>query len=410
MQHLIHSVIDSDGRQRVVPVALLRLEDLGLYAIAECGAHGADGKAAAQIALDAVRTHASLHEDLFGRFRTSPTDLLRNEIISVLRDAMARAGQELFALIRRKSLPHGVGLDILLTLGDEAFAAHVGHGEILLLRKDLLHHLTLVHPNASDDSAQAPADDAPRRRLLGEEPRVHIETLCVSLLPGDRVILASGSLAASLDDRDIRSFAGALPPPQAIQGLLNLAREKAPSRPTAVLLFQVPTEEAPSSGDSLSRLAVLTRMPLFAYCSQEELHSIASVALPRFVSRGERIFSQGEPGQEIFLVVHGEVAILRDGFEVARVGSGTNFGEMAMLDEPTRSASAVAVCDTELLLISRETFFGLLMGNPTLAVKILWNMLLKLSDNLRRTTTVLADVASAGGPPGRKLKPTDIPW
>jgi CRP-like cAMP-binding protein len=83
---------------------------------------------------------------------------------------------------------------------------------------------------------------------------------------------------------------------------------------------------------------------------------------------------------------------------------------MAMLDEPTRSASAVAVCDTELLLISRETFFGLLMGNPTLAVKILWNMLLKLSDNLRRTTTVLADVASAGGPPGRKLKPTDIPW
>ena len=47
------------------------------------------------------------------------------------------------------------------------------------------------------------------------------------------------------------------------------------------------------------------------------------------------------------------------------------------------------------LVIRREAFFSLLMGNPTLAVKILWNMLLWLSGNLRKTTTRLAEVTAA---------------
>ena len=61
-----------------------------------------------------------------------------------------------------------------------------------------------------------------------------------------------------------------------------------------------------------------------------------------------------------------------------------------MLDEPNRSATVVAVEDTELLLITREAFFHLLKRDPTLAVKVLWNMLLRLSSHLRTTSEKLS--------------------
>ena len=69
---------------------------------------------------------------------------------------------------------------------------------------------------------------------------------------------------------------------------------------------------------------------------------------------------------------------------------GTAFGEMALLDEPARSATARASTHVEALVIPREAFFRLLRGNPPLAVKILWNMLLVLSGRLRRTSGELA--------------------
>ena len=65
---------------------------------------------------------------------------------------------------------------------------------------------------------------------------------------------------------------------------------------------------------------------------------------------------------------------------------------MAMLDEPSRSASAVAHDESELLVIPRDAFFAMLKGNPMLAVKILWNMLLNLSMNLRSTSKRLAEL------------------
>ena len=92
----------------------------------------------------------------------------------------------------------------------------------------------------------------------------------------------------------------------------------------------------------------------------------------------------------MYLVVAGQVAVTKDGRELVQLGPGANFGEMAMLDEPQRSATVIALEDTELLLITRDAFFKLLKRDPTLAVKVLWNMLLRLSAHLRATSEKLS--------------------
>jgi CRP-like cAMP-binding protein len=92
----------------------------------------------------------------------------------------------------------------------------------------------------------------------------------------------------------------------------------------------------------------------------------------------------------MYLVVVGQVAVLKESREIIRLGTGANFGEMSLLDEPQRSATVQAVDDTELLVITRDAFFSLLKRDPTLAVKVLWNMLLRISANLRATSEALA--------------------
>jgi CRP-like cAMP-binding protein len=133
-------------------------------------------------------------------------------------------------------------------------------------------------------------------------------------------------------------------------------------------------------------------MPLFAHCTEKELRAVAQATRPRTLSAGTVLFEQGQPGTELFLVISGAIDIVKGERTIVTLGPGSTFGEMAMLDEPHRSATARIARDAELMVIPRDAFFAMLKGNPMLAVKVLWNMLLRLSSNLRTTSARLAEL------------------
>ena len=146
---------------------------------------------------------------------------------------------------------------------------------------------------------------------------------------------------------------------------------------------------AASSAVQDDRLPVLKPMRLLTHCSERELRTVANATRPRRYPAGATLFRKGDAGTEIYLLVQGTVEVRGDEGVLATMGPGSSFGEMAMLDDPTRSATVVATTPSEVLVIPREAFFRLLRGNSSLAVKILWNMLLALSGNLRRTSAQL---------------------
>ncbi|MDY6935762.1 MAG: Crp/Fnr family transcriptional regulator [Spirochaetota bacterium] len=109
----------------------------------------------------------------------------------------------------------------------------------------------------------------------------------------------------------------------------------------------------------------------------------------------EIIFCEFEPGNEFYFVQSGKVEIVKivnniektlDFFEVGDV-----FGEMAILEEAPRSASAIAVTHVKLLRFHRDNFEALLQGNPQLAYKLLLVFSKRIYDAKRRLKILLLD-------------------
>lgn len=98
--------------------------------------------------------------------------------------------------------------------------------------------------------------------------------------------------------------------------------------------------------------------------------------------RGTVLFREGEPGKEMYVLQHGKVAISKKVRDVEKIlatlGPGEFFGEMAIISNKPRNASAVVAEDAKLLVIDPKTFEAMIRGNAEIAVR----MIKKLADRL----------------------------
>jgi CRP/FNR family transcriptional regulator, cyclic AMP receptor protein len=71
---------------------------------------------------------------------------------------------------------------------------------------------------------------------------------------------------------------------------------------------------------------------------------------------GQKIFSEGDRGDRAYLIQAGNVSIVKNEMPLATLGPGELFGEMALIDDKPRMASAIATNDVSVVIISRDTF------------------------------------------------------
>jgi PPM family protein phosphatase len=373
------------GEREAVPEQISRVPTLGMFAVADATG-GADGHAGARLVLELVRTHIERNKDLLGRFRRHPTAELRALILERLQEAFARAGQELFAFARRRPAVR-VTLDVLLLLGSEAFIGHLGDGRVYLVRRGVVHQLTVDHSRGDEvlQLGDAPSVPGPGR-ALGPAPTVAIESLCMEAAQDDRFVVCGASLVAAVSEPQLHARFTAEP----VDRLPERLVADAGGAPVLAVCAQL-GGGAPFTADlARARLAVLAPMPLFAHCTERELRIVAQATHPRRLPAGAVIFEEGQPGNDLYLLISGSVAVLKGGRPIATLPPGSVFGEMAMLDEPVRSATARTAEAAELMVIKREAFFPMLRAHPPLAVKILWNLNLRLSASLRHTSERVA--------------------
>ncbi len=142
------------------------------------------------------------------------------------------------------------------------------------------------------------------------------------------------------------------------------------------------------------RAAQLRQVPLFSDLSESMLERLAEHLLPRRLVRNQPIFLQGDIGDEMFLLLEGQVRIAcesRSGREVtlAMLSAGSFFGEMALLDREPRSASAVSESQGRVLVLRREAFQRFLEEAPGAAL----SLLAFLSRRLRQANNKIQDLA-----------------
>ena len=95
---------------------------------------------------------------------------------------------------------------------------------------------------------------------------------------------------------------------------------------------------------------------------------------------GQVVFEEGDPGDVMYAVVEGAVDITRHGAVVESLGDGGIFGELALVDESPRGASAVATKPSRLARIDESQFTFLVHEHPTFALQVM----AVLADRLRR--------------------------
>jgi hypothetical protein len=137
----------------------------------------------------------------------------------------------------------------------------------------------------------------------------------------------------------------------------------------------------------IEKVMILKGSEFFRNFPGSDLAGIAALADVLYVEPDEVIFRQGAEGDAFFVVVKGSVKISRGQHELATLGAREGFGEMAILDRETRSATATAAEDTTLLRLDRDSFDRVVEANPVVARGIYR----VLTERLRNT---LAQVAA----------------
>src|SRR5262249_42896009 len=120
--------------------------------------------------------------------------------------------------------------------------------------------------------------------------------------------------------------------------------------------------------------------------------SLAEFIDIRQIAAGETLFKAGEPGESLYIVRDGEVELfIKDtaGQKIllAIAGKGEVFGELALLDRGPRTATAMALADTELLELDRDDLLLLFQKSPMAALRLLGAMshMTRKADELLRT-------------------------
>ena len=133
---------------------------------------------------------------------------------------------------------------------------------------------------------------------------------------------------------------------------------------------------------------VLSRIPIFRGLTRRELRAIERILHRRTYRADEAIFYEEEPGVGMYIVTSGKVYITlgKERKVLAVLTNGDFFGEMALLLESPRTASAIAHESTELLGFFQPDLFNLLQTKPKTGNKILQHLAQMIAERLRQSS------------------------
>jgi hypothetical protein len=127
----------------------------------------------------------------------------------------------------------------------------------------------------------------------------------------------------------------------------------------------------------MERILFLRRVPIFADLSPADLKQVAVISVEAIFTDGDILAHQGEPGDEMYIVVSGDVRVLiasenqKETREIARRSSGDYVGEMAIISREPRIATLVASGRVRTLCIDQKRFEGIMRERPEIGLAMM---------------------------------------
>ena len=139
---------------------------------------------------------------------------------------------------------------------------------------------------------------------------------------------------------------------------------------------------------------LLRTVPIFSELSDGDIASLGRLSSRRHYPKDSVVFFENEPGDSLFMILEGRVKVTilgDDGREIilSILGPGDFFGEMSLLDDEPRSATAIAAEESELLLLARDDFQSFVSENRT----IMGALIRVLASRLRHANQQISTLA-----------------
>ena len=142
--------------------------------------------------------------------------------------------------------------------------------------------------------------------------------------------------------------------------------------------------------------AELASIPLFASLSEAEREQVAGWFEPRTAAEGCTLAGEGATGYCFFVLAEGQAAVSPNGSQLATLGPGDFFGEMALFDRSPRSATIQADSDTVLLVLDRAALAKMTEVSPRAAAAFFESLVLIFIERLRASGDLVAEVTRWG--------------
>lgn len=113
-----------------------------------------------------------------------------------------------------------------------------------------------------------------------------------------------------------------------------------------------------------SELALLSRLAIFRPLPPTTINQLASGLIAVHATAGEQIIREGDSGDRFYVIAKGDVDVDSGGEQVATLGEGDYFGEIALLRDVPRTATVTAKTDVELYALERDEFLSAVTGHP----------------------------------------------
>lgn len=381
---------------------------LGLFVVCDgMGGHAA-GEVASALAVRTLHEEIKREADLIADYsaRKGGADkVTKRDITNMLEFAVNRASSRIHAEAVKDARKRGMGTTLvaLLVIGSEAFVVYVGDSRIYLLRDGVLEQLTEDHTVRNEllkrkkmtrEQVEQLAQKNAITRAVGVYEHVEPDTMVIDLIAGDRFLLCTDGLCGYFEE-DLETLGRYLAIPdadEAARRMIEAANELGGKDNITAVIVTVGDASARDVNRAQQlqlKRELLARMPLFRPLSDRELLRVLEVTDVATYQHGERVITEGEKGEELFIVLRGAVKVMRGDVVLTTLKPGDHVGEMALVRSQPRSATVVSDGVSELMVIRRSDFYDILRKEHQLAVKLLWQFLGVLADRLEDTSREL---------------------
>ena len=129
-----------------------------------------------------------------------------------------------------------------------------------------------------------------------------------------------------------------------------------------------------------AKIDALSKVPLFARCSQKELEFLVTRTDEVDVPAGRTLITQGRAGDSFYLLLDGQATVQVDGRDRPALEPGSFFGEISMLDRGPATATVVTSAPSKLMVMSHAQFRDAIRANDQLLSQVMAAM----AERLRR--------------------------